>query len=244
MKTQKLTMLTMLLAVVIFFSACEKLDNGLGITGQGPMIEEIHHLDEFQNIEVDVNARVYLTQDQARPILIRGQANILNNLTVNAAHGTLRINYLEKVHTHEKLEIHITLPVLNNLSTARGALIKSQNAFGSNHLNLQVYGAGKINMEIAHANRVSAWIKGNGKINLRGEAELLDVVINGPGSLIAPELTTTESNISITGQAHCEVFGSNELHVNINGNGKVLYTGNPVSLQSKLTGNGELRQVL
>jgi len=243
MKTQKLSTPTMLLAAVIFFSACEKLDSGLGITGQGPMIEEIHHLDEFQNIEVDVNARVYLTQDQARPILIRGQANILNNLTVNAAHGTLRINYLEKVHTHDMLEIHISLPTLVNLSTTRSACIQSMNAFGSERFVFQVYGSGKINMEIEHAQNISTRINGSGEISLKGNTETLDVVINGSGSVLAPELKSQESTIQLTGSGFCKVYGNNSLDVNINGSGKVFYAGTPVSLQTRVSGNGELHQV-
>lgn len=243
MKTQKLLKSVLLLATVIIFSACEKLDNGLGITGQGPMMEEKYHFDEFRNIEVDVNANVYLTQSYFQPILIKGQLNILENLIVTLENETLKINYIESVNAHERLEIFLNLPTLENLSTARGAFISSTNAFASNQLIFQVYGSGTINMDVDYASQIRSKVTGTGRIILNGKAEMLDVVINGSGSVSTSHLITQQSTVNITGSGKCEVHSNEALSVNINGNGKVFYSGNPTTVNSSLSGNGELRQM-
>jgi hypothetical protein len=243
MKTQKLLKSALLLATVIIFSACEKLDNGIGITGQGPMMEEEYQFEKFRNIEVDVNANVYLTQSYFQPIIIKGQLNILDNLIVTRENETLKINYIESVNTHERLEIFISLPTLKNLSTARGANISSTNAFASNHMVFQVYGSGTINMNVDFASQIRSQVTGSGKIELNGEAEMLEVVINGSGSVSTSHLITQQSKVNITGSGKCEVHSHEELSVNINGNGKVFYTGNPTTVNSSLSGNGELRQM-
>jgi hypothetical protein len=243
MKTQKLLKSALLLTTVIIFSACEKLDTGLGITGQGPMMEEEYHFQKFKNIEVDVNANVYLTQSYFQPILIKGQLNILDNLIVTLENETLKINYIESVNTHERLEIFISLPTLENLSTARGAFISSANAFASNHLVFQVYGSGTINMNVDFASLIRSRVTGTGRIVLNGKAEMLDVVINGSGSVSTSTLITQHSTVNITGSGKCEVNSHEELSVNINGNGKVFYAGNPTTVNSSLSGNGELRQM-
>jgi len=243
MKTHKLLQSALLMATVIIFSACEKLDTGLGITGQGPMMEEEYHLENFKNIEVDVNANVYLTQDYIQPILIKGQLNILENLVITVENETMKINYIESVYDHERLEIFISLLTLENLSTARGAFISSTKAFASNNMAFQVYGAGTINMDVDFASQIRTQVTGTGRIVLNGKAEMLEVVINGSGSVSTSNLITQQSTVNITGSGKCEVNSHEELSVNINGNGKVFYAGNPTIVSSSLSGNGELRQM-
>jgi hypothetical protein len=117
------------------------------------------------------------------------------------------------------------------------------NFFGSNHLSLQAYGAGRINMEVAHADLIQAQITGSGQISLKGECRKLDVVINGSGSVLSAGLIAQQSQVSITGPGKCEINSQEELSVNINGNGKVYYTGNPATILSNSSGNGGLRQL-
>lgn len=243
MKTQKLLKTTLLIATVIIFSACEKLDDGIGIIGTGPMMQEHFQLENFRNIEVDVDADVFLTQGMHQPLIINGQQNILNNICVKSENGTLTINYLERVSTHERLQLYITTPSLNNLSTIRSANIKSMNAFKSDQMIFQVYGSGIISMEIEQANIIRSQITGSGRIRLNGLTEELDVVINGSGNVGSAGLLAQHTKVSITGSGECEVYSHEELNVNINGNGKVFYSGNPITVNSSLSGNGELRQM-
>lgn len=243
MKTQKLLTILLVITTLALFSACSKLDEGIGITGQGPMLEETHQTDAFKNIEVDVDADVFLTQDNAQPLLISGQSNILSNLDINVVEMTLRINYIENVNTHERLQIFINLPNLENLSTARGAHIRSLNSFSTDKMLIQVYGSGKISMNIDEAEEISTSVAGSGHITLSGKSDELKVVINGPGYVATSGLITKHGNVSITGSGKCEVNSADELTVNINGNGKVLYAGNPTTLISHLSGNGEIRSM-
>jgi hypothetical protein len=244
MKTQKTLSLLLLLPAIIIMSACEKLDHGLGIIGSGPVKTLSIHLPEFKSIEADVEAQVYLTQAWHRPVSISGQQNILDILDISVENETLRIRYREDVSSHGKLEIFIALPVLEHVSTARGAQIASTNSFGGSGYDFRVYGNGSIEMEVEYARIVRSHITGSGTITLHGSAEVLNVVVNGPGSVISSGLLTAESSIHITGSGICEVYGSNELFVSINGKGKVYYTGNPANIQTQLSGSGELRQLM
>jgi hypothetical protein len=243
MKTQKLLKSALLLATVIIFSACEKLDDGIGIIGTGPIMQEQYQLGNYKNIEVDVDADVFITQGIHQPLIINGQGNILNNLCVKAENGILKINYLERVSKHERLQIYISTPTLYNLSTTRSADIRSMNAFKSDLMIFQVYGSGIINMEVGQANVIRSQVTGSGRISLSGVTEELDVVINGSGIVGSAGLLAQHTKVSITGSGECEVHSHEELSVNINGNGKVFYTGNPTTVNSSLSGNGELRQM-
>ncbi len=244
MKTQKKFALILLLPAILLLSSCEKLDQGLGIIGSGPVQTLSLNLPEFKSIEADVKAQVYLTQAWHRPVSISGQQNILDILEISVVNETLRIRYREDVSSHAKLEIFIALPVLEHVSTARGAQIVSTNSFGGNGFDFRVYGNGSIEMDVEYARFVRSHITGSGSITLRGSADILDVVVNGPGGVVSSGLLTAESRIHITGSGVCEVFGSNELFVSINGKGKVYYTGNPTNIQTQLSGNGELRQLI
>lgn len=207
------------------------------------MLEETHQTGSYKNIEVDVDADVFLTQGDTQPLLISGQSNILSNLNISVSEMTLRINYIENVNTHERLQIYINLPNLENLSTARGAHIRSLNTFNTNHMIIQVYGSGTISMDIEDAEEISTSVTGSGYITLNGKSHELKVVISGPGYVATSGLVTKYGNVWIKGSGKCEVNSIDELTVNINGNGKVLYAGNPNTLISHLSGNGELRSI-
>jgi hypothetical protein len=243
MKTQKLLASLLVITSLAFFSACAKLDEGIGITGQGPMLEETHQTDAFKNIEVDVDADVFLTQDRIQALRISGQENILSNLNVSVSEMTLRINYIDNINTHDRLQIYINLPVLANLSTARGAKIRSLNTFEAELMLIEVYGSGIISMNIAEAEEISTSVAGSGHITLTGKSDELRVVINGPGYVATSGLISKHGDVRITGSGKCEVNSADELTVNINGNGKVLYVGNPTTLISHLSGNGEIRSM-
>lgn len=243
MKTQKTLQLLLTLAMLVLLGACEKLDDGVGITGRGPVTEEKFHLEGFKNIEVDVNADVYLVQDVHHPVIISGQSNILNNLSVVSESETLKINYINNVGMHERLSIYISLPSLNQVSTTRSASIQTMKAFTTDCLIAQVYGSGTMSLEFEHAARIRSHVRGSGQISLSGTAETLEVVIYGSGRVLSSGLVSQQSIINITGTGKCEVHSGEELTVNINGNGKVFYTGNPGVLHSHLSGNGELRQL-
>lgn len=243
MKTQKLLQSALLLASVIIFSACEKLDDGIGIIGTGPITQNQFQVENFTNIEMDVDADVFLTQGMHQPLIINGQGNILDNLCVKSENDILKINYLERVGKHERLQIYISTPIVNQLSTTRSADIKSMNSFRSDLMIFQVYGSGIISMDIEQANIIRSQITGSGRISLNGITEELDVVINGSGNVGSADLLAQHTKVSITGSGECEVYSYEELNVNINGNGKVFYVGNPNTINSSLSGNGELRQL-
>ena len=243
MKTQKLLYPVMLLITLSIFSACEKLDYGAGITGQGPMIEKQYHVNKFDKIEIDVDADVFISRSQQDAVSIEGQNNILNNLSVVMEYETLKIRYTEPVCTHERLQIHISMPVLQQVSTIRSAKIKSENSFSAEKLTVQVYGSGVIDLSIEHAGEVHSELLGSGQIKLEGSAEKHHVTIKGSGSVISRDLITGHSNVHITGNGKCEVHSGKELNVQINGNGMVFYTGNPGTLHTNLTGNGKLKQI-
>jgi len=108
---------------------------------------------------------------------------------------------------------------------------------------IQVYGSGIINLNIEEAEEISTSVAGSGHITLDGKSDDLEVVINGPGYVGTSGLVTQHGNVWITGSGKCEVNSLDELKVKINGNGKVLYAGNPTTLISHVSGNGELRRL-
>jgi len=243
MKTQ-ITLKTIILILMLgIFTSCEKFEDSDLITGTGELVEKTIQTGDFSNIEVDVDANVYLTQGYHSPLRITGQQNILSLLEIVTENNTLKVNYPAGVYKHEKLEIYVTAPALENVSTARGAQFQSLSAFGSNVMVFQVYGSGKINMQISQASLVRTWITGCGSINLEGNTEMLDVVVNGSGRVLTSNLIAQNSSVVLTGSGKCEVFTSEVLNVNINGSGKVYYTGNPSEIITSLSGSGELKKM-
>ena len=82
---------------------------------------------------------------------------------------------------------------------------------------------------------------GAAKIILDGNVGDLVTDMTGASKLEAASLQTKTAEISSTGASHAEVAVSETLKVSITGAGKVIYSGNPPTIEKHITGAGSIR---
>ena len=82
---------------------------------------------------------------------------------------------------------------------------------------------------------------GAAKVNLDGNIDELLADMTGASQLNADSLHTKTAEISTTGASHAEVAVSETLKVSITGAGKVIYSGNPPTIEKHITGAGSIR---
>ena len=76
---------------------------------------------------------------------------------------------------------------------------------------------------------------------LDGNVDELITDMTGASKLEANSLQTKTAEISSTGASHAEVAVSESLKVSITGAGKVIYSGNPPTIEKHVTGAGTIR---
>ena len=87
-------------------------------------------------------------------------------------------------------------------------------------------------------------IESNGaaRVNLDGKVDDLITDMTGASKLEAGSLQTKTAEISSTGASKAEVAVSESLKVSITGAGKVVYSGNPATVEKHVSGAGSIRQ--
>jgi hypothetical protein len=114
------------------------------------------------------------------------------------------------------------MPSLNSLATSGSGNITSTGAFlGSGNFKASTSSSGNISIE-------------------GGSAENFQVNISGSGSVKSFGFPAQQTVVNISGSGNAEITVLQNLNADIKGSGNVYYKGNPATVNSKITGSGQL----
>ncbi len=221
---------------LILFTSCDCIE------GEGPIVSETRNVDNFEGIEVEASANVYISKADEFKVEVKGQQNILDILRTRLRGRTLVIEYDEMcVINTRNVEVYISMPMLSEVQIDGSGDVESEDLFTTDDLYLGISGSGSIDMEIK-ANSVEANINGSGSIFLTGETDKFYSSIHGSGDVRANRLKAENAKVKIGGSGSTYIYVNENLDVHIGGSGSVYYGGNP-SINSRVNGSGSLRKI-
>lgn len=88
------------------------------------------------------------------------------------------------------------------------------------------------------ANKLSAELKGAGNLELLGSAADTRIALDGAALLDASMLYAGHANVTVKGAAACEVYVSDTLDAALYGVGRILYFGEPKTVNKSVKGLG------
>ena len=239
---KKLKWLSFICLSLLFITSCiDKGNNGIFdcIEGEGGVVTEELLINEFKGVKLRGSSNVFITQGSPLQVKVAGQQNIIDNIETDIQGDIWEIEFEDCMRDYTKLNIYITMPVIENLEVSGSGDIVGQNDFEVTEIDLKVDGSGKIDVALVDATSVDANISGSGKILLEGASNLIDVNISGSGDVKAFNLETNIADVRITGSGDTELSVKDELKVKITGSGDVHYKGNPL-IDVDITGSGSL----
>jgi hypothetical protein len=215
-------------------------DDGIGpcIRGNGNRVSRDLNLPNFDGIDLDISANVFITQGNERKVTVEGESNVIALLETNVRNGVWEIDFDECVRDMGELTIFITLPNVRSLSISGSGDITSKNIMVIDDLNLNISGSGKIDIGV-DADDIFSRISGSGDVVLEGKANSQEHTVSGSGDLRAFPLQTRTSDVRVSGSGDCEVTVSESLRVRVSGSGDVYYRGKP-SVEVSVSGSGRL----
>lgn len=225
----------------LLFTSCGKDDLGIGRDGNGNYQTEEFTLPLFSEIDLKIDAEVFLTQGNEQKVVVEAEENILELINLDVKNRQWEIKFDKWVDEYDDIRIHITVPDLRKVVLSGSGLIKTENTFLVDEIQLRVHGSGKLVFD-TEADRVDTHLAGNGNIELMGATDYLDSWIGGKGNLKAFDMLAKNAEITINGSGNAEVRVENFLKATIIGSGDVYYKGNPV-LEKKITGSGKVVQL-
>ena len=228
-----------LIFTLLSFSGCSFFENC--VEGEGPVVEQIIDIDDFEGFELEQRATVYLKQSTQQKVTIKAPQNIIDLLLTEVDGKNWHIDFSRCPKTDENIKIYIESNNINEITIEGSGEIFSEGQIETDELVIEIIGSGLVDLDV-RVKELKTEISGAGDIRLKGETKLHDIEINGSGDIKAYDLLSDESEIEINGSGDVKVNVSYSLDVEINGSGDVYYKGNVKEISSEINGSGKLNQ--
>jgi Putative auto-transporter adhesin, head GIN domain len=259
---KKITKITALAALgaATMLSSCRQDRFGC-IRGDGPTIPETRTVSDFEEIEIQSGATVYVIEDSSYSFTATAQENILENLILSTRNGKLLIKDHRCVRGKSNLVITIHVPEMHSMSVSGSghATLNKTKTQSISNARFTVSGSGQLVIKgDIHADDVYATITGSGNIEIpviaddvfmkvTGSGEIYasgktthnDIEVTGSGEIQSFQLISDDTYVNISGSGKSEVYADKNLDVNISGSGSVYYKGWP-RISTRISGSGKV----
>jgi hypothetical protein len=214
-----------------------------GVPGSGVVVSEKRELPAFTGVVVRYPAEVIIRQGSTDSVTLKGDDNLLPQMTTQVSDGILVIDILtlpfsKRVDPNEGILITITARDLRQVDFPSAGKITLE-GIQSDQMKLNLSGAGEISMIEVGLGTCDFHLSGAGSIHANGSADSLDVNISGAGSFEGSDFKVKSALVAITGLGSAEVWVVSNLDARISGMGSINYYGNP-SVQRNVSGLGSV----
>jgi len=234
-----------LLFCVILFSSCSKDDWCNCLKSEGAQTTEIRDLPEFTAVELDHNIDLVVKQDTFYKVEVTCGKNLIDGISTEVNYGKLVLNNNNKCNwlrdLDNKFTVTITVKDLVAIENFGAGNINFQDTLHTNVFQIDNReGSGNLNL-ILDCNE--AYLKthtGPADIIASGKVNYCYVYCAGNGYFRGRQLESKDVYVQSVSTGNCYVNASNSLTVRIEYDGDVYYTGNPATIESVISGNGQL----
>jgi hypothetical protein len=232
LKTIKLYILFIFAAISI--NSC----NIFGIKGSGDTVTNVLSIENFDKIDLEIDADIEFIKSDIMKVEIVAQQNIFEVINSDVKSGKWSINYNKKVQYHKNITIYIYLSDIRLISISGSGSVYSGDTFTADEIEFLIPGSGDIDF-LVDANDAIIDISGSGSVYLEGGTDNQNVEISGSGNYHGYNFFSKEAEIKLSGSGNCEVYTHDKLFAEISGSGNIYYKGSP-TINSIITGSGNL----
>lgn len=206
----------------------------------GQTQKEVRKVKTFTEIELEIPAKVFVSQGATQKVEVKAPASVLPNVVLEVKDSELIIKK-KRGSDIEDVTIYITAKQIEELSIAGAGSIVAQTGLKAKEMELEIAGSGSIEVLTIDAKKLEAEISGTGKIKIGGGtvSEKFSAEISGVAKIQASQLKAKKAEVEISGSGACYVHVQEKLDVEISGVGKVYYSGDAL-IDSDISGMGKV----
>jgi hypothetical protein len=222
------TLLFCTLATGILLSGCNKEPNTIpqgnkhrvveeAVTG---MVVEQTEVGSFLQLVNNSGVPIVVIPDSSYNVVVQADdVATLSSITTDVTSGTLTVNAPADISSTEAT-VFVYAPPVTMVTLGKNGSVEMQGTYSL----------------------LNVFMNGTGNLTLNGQAQSLQISGSGSGHVNALNLSAGSVAVSTKGAAVAKVAPLNSLNVNLNGNAKVFYTGNP-AISKTLKGNSSLQKI-
>ena len=194
---------------------------GSGVRGSGKTAVETRDVTGFTGVDVGGVFQVEITAQKDFSVQIEGDDNLVPLVKTEVRGGILRIETGQRVSPSNALRVRISAPNIDNIE-----------ASGVANVDLSGVKNGNLHVDTSGAS----------KINIAGETSDLTAEVSGASFINAEELTAQNAIVGASGASRVSVFALNRLEGDASGASRIIYSGNPKSVDKRSSGAGSVRE--
>ncbi len=199
-----------------------------------------YNVDSFGKIDIGGAFDIVLIKGDAPKVKITAEEKMFEKINVEVNDGVLKISFKSKrIKSSPNIKVHITFSELNSLILSGASKLSSASPIDLSKLEVKSSGASEIDLEL-NTEELEVDVSGAGKVKLAGVAKNLIAEVSGAGELKAKQLTTENTDVSVSGAGNANVYASNEFTCHVSGAGNVNYTGDPKTKSINKSGSGTI----
>jgi DUF4097 and DUF4098 domain-containing protein YvlB len=185
---------------------------------------------------------VYQQKPDNKPYLqIATDDNILPLLEFEISKNRLRIKCKDNANIRpSQLIVYTHSSYLNRIELAGSGKVHLKEKVKSKDMVIRISGSGKVVSDDLSCEKVQLSVTGSGNIKLKGVGDDAACTITGSGNIDVSGYTARNVNCMITGSGNAVVFAEEKLAATVTGSGNVKYKGNPPTINTHLTGSGNI----
>jgi len=213
---KKIAVITVsIFALLLALSGCKHI--GSGVKGSGARKTEKRDLKSFKSIDTEGAYEIDVTCQKPASFEIEGDDNILPLIKTEVRDGVLYVTSDRNYNSSQMVSLRIALPDLERVTTR---------------------GASKAHITDVKTESLTLNSKGAAKVDAAGQVKLVKIQSEGAGKIDAGNLHAEKAKVTASGAASVDVYASEQLDVDLSGAGRVVYSGNPKTVNKNVSGIG------
>ena len=190
-----------------------------GAHGSGNVATEKRDLGGFRAVEVSGAFKVEIVWGKDFSVEVQADDNIVPLIDTHVSSDTLYIELEKGVSTKNDMIVRVTAPNIDRVESS---------------------GASKVNLSDIKTDSLSIQASGASKIVASGETAKLDIEISGASGVDAEQLRASNVSVDASGASKATVNATSELQADASGASKILYTGEPATVNKDESGGSRI----
>ncbi len=213
------------------------------IKGNGNVITKKVTTGSYDKVQVAGFYDVTLVAGNEGTIVVKGEENLLDHVSITVEDGALKIATEKgvKISPSQGHDIVLTVPFesLSEVSLAGSGDIRSESKIAASKFETKLTGSGDIKLTV-DAKEVDATVTGSGDMTLKGKTGDFTCRVTGSGDLSAFDLDSEKVSTTVSGSGDCRVWCDGALEARVTGSGDIQYKGDPKTKDTKVSGSGSI----
>jgi hypothetical protein len=208
---------------------------------KGEPVEQVRNVKGFTEVSTSESIDVYITQAKEFAVKVIADDDIIDRLITKVEGDELKIYFEGNVKNVSKKEVHISMPIIEELNSSSGAALKTMDVISGEGLEANVSSGAHMKIYIDY-NEFESSASSGAHMSVKGEVKEGEFEASSGASINAENLNLDEADVDVSSGANVKIGVVKELSVDASSGGGVYYKGEPVMRDIDLSSGGSVKR--